>query len=63
MTHHFVMVQNCPVPVRLAPFLRTILAESGAVLNSAYRGEDVAALLHSVGKHTQKELWLGWENR
>lgn len=60
MTGDFVLVQGCPVPRKLAPVLRLILAESHSHLNSCYRGDDAKALLHSVGKHTQRELYDGF---
>lgn len=59
----FVIVQGCPVPKKLAPFLRKVLAESGAQLQSCYRGDDARALLHKCGKHSQKELYSGWCRR
>lgn len=56
----YVEVQACPVPAKLAPFLRKLLAESGAHLQSCYRGADAQALLHRYGKHSQTELYNGW---
>lgn len=59
----YVLVQGSPVPAKLAPFLRTILRESGARLQSVYRGHDAEALLHRVGKHSQTELYQCWLRR
>jgi hypothetical protein len=59
----YVVVQGCAVPRKLAPFLRVALKQSGARLQSCYRGADAAALLHALGKHTQEELWDGWQHR
>jgi len=59
----YVVVQGCPCPARLAPFLRTVLTESGATLQSCYRGADAEALLHKLGKHSQRELYLMWLHR
>ena len=56
----FTVVHGCVVPKKLAPVLRKILAESGSSLNSCFRGEEARALLHSLGKHTQSELYLGF---
>jgi hypothetical protein len=53
----YVVVQGCPVPRRLAPFLRKTLAESGAQLQSCYRGSDAEGLLRRLGKHSQKWLY------
>lgn len=59
----YVVVQRCPVPRPLAPVLTEILNASGAQLQSCYRGSDAAALLHTLGKHSQLELYQGWVNR
>lgn len=59
----FVVVQGSPVPAQLAPVLERILRDSGAQLQSAYRGPDAAALLHRLGKHTQQELFDCWRHR
>lgn len=56
----FVVVQGSVVPAQLAPMLREALKDSGAHLNSVYRGDEAAALLHKLGKHTQRELYQGW---
>jgi hypothetical protein len=56
----FVIVQGSPVPAQLAPVLERILRESGAQLQSAYRGPDATTLLHRLGKHTQTELYDGY---
>lgn len=57
----YVVVQNCPVPRQLAPFLKQLLKETNSTLNSCYRGEEAKALLHKLGKHTQKELYDGYK--
>jgi hypothetical protein len=60
----FVVIDNCPVPSRLADQVRTLKAEvPGATLNSCYRGQRAARLLHRLGKHTQAELYNGWVRR
>lgn len=56
----YAVVQGCPVPAQLAPFLRKLLAESGAHLQSCYRGTDAEALLHRLGKSSQADLYAGW---
>lgn len=56
----YVIVQDCPVPARLAPILRKILNESGARLQSCYRGTDAQDLLHAHHKRSQSELYHGW---
>lgn len=59
----YVLVQDCPVPKPLAPILRKLLAESGARLQSCYRGVDAESLLHRCGKRSQRELYSGWCRR
>jgi GH24 family phage-related lysozyme (muramidase) len=56
----YVVVQGCPVPRLLALALTTILKESGAHLQSCYRGADAEPLLHQLGKHSQAELYQAW---
>lgn len=59
----YVVVQGCPVPKKLAPFLRKVLAESGASLQSAYRGYDAEQLLQRLGKRSQRQLYLAYLHR
>jgi hypothetical protein len=51
------LVECCPVPTKLVPVLKQILAESGATLQSCYRAADSEKLLHRCGKHSQAELY------
>lgn len=55
----YAIVGGCVAPEQLAPFLRTLQADSGCSYESIYRGEDQAAvaLLHRLGKHTQAEIY------
>jgi len=41
----------------IAPYFALLVKEVGAEVNSLYRGEDAAAILHHYGKHTQAELY------
>lgn len=59
----YAVVQGCPVPAKLAPFLTQILRESGARLQSCYRGADAEALLHRLGKSSQLDLYRGFLQR
>ena len=52
----FRVIQGCPVPALIAPYVYILLQEIGGTLNSAYRGEDAKAILHAHGKHTQAEI-------
>lgn len=56
----YAIVHSCPVPEKFAPFLRRMLADSGAVLQSCYRGADAEALLRRCGKSSQADLWNAW---
>jgi hypothetical protein len=49
------IVGGCVAPARLAPFLRTLQAETGCIYASIYRGSDADPLLHRLGKHDQGE--------
>jgi GH24 family phage-related lysozyme (muramidase) len=53
----YVVIDGCPCPRPLYPILKKLKAETGCTYNSIYRGDDVAGLLHKVGKHTQRELY------
>lgn len=59
----YAVVHGCPVPAQLAPFLTQLLKESGATLQSCYRGTDAEALLHRLGKSSQADLYDGWTHR
>lgn len=59
----YAVVQDCPVPAPLAPILRRLLTDSGARLESCYRGPDAEPLLHRLGKHSQRELYWMWLHR
>ena len=56
----YVAVQSCPVPKELAAEVELLLRESGSGLNSCYRGADAEALLHKLGKKSQRELYDGF---
>lgn len=63
MAKQYEVIDNCVVPAKLAPVLRELKADTGAVLNSCYRGHDANALLKQLGKKSQKELYEGWVAR
>lgn len=52
----FSILQRCVVPDGVRGPLET-LAKAGVVFDTVYRGEDAKALLHSLGLHTQSELY------
>lgn len=55
----YVLIDSCPAPRELVDELQVLKKDLGGrqLFNSIYRGEDAAALLHSVGKHTQAEIY------
>jgi hypothetical protein len=52
----FRVIDGCPCPASIAPYVHIVLREAGQIASSIYRGEDAAALLHAHGKHTQAEV-------
>jgi hypothetical protein len=50
------VVDGCPCPASIAPYVHIVLRAAGHVAASIYRGEDAKALLHAHGKHTQAEI-------
>ena len=53
----FLVVQGNPCNPTLAPYIALLAKWSGgAEVNSIYRGQDAAAILHAHGKHTQAEI-------
>lgn len=52
----FRVIAGCPCNRWLAPYFELLRKKSGATINSIYRGEDAAAILHRHGKHTQAEI-------
>ena len=63
MLSPYVIVQGVPVPRKLARLMRRLLADSGARLQSCYRGDDARALLNRYGHSSQQQLWDGWVHR
>lgn len=53
----FRVIQGCPCNALLAPYVELLRRETGATINSIYRGQDAAAILHKHGKHTQAEIY------
>lgn len=52
----FAVVDGCPAPGSVAPYIYLVLRQSGQFASSIYRGEDAKALLHRLGKRTQAEI-------
>jgi hypothetical protein len=52
----FLIVDGCPCPASVAPYVYLVLRRAGQTASSIYRGEDAKALLHRHGKSTQAEI-------
>lgn len=52
----FRIIDGCPCPEDIAPYIYLVLHRAGQQAASIYRGEDAKALLHAHGKHTQAEI-------
>lgn len=57
MAHSFRVINGCPCPANIAPYMSIVLTDAKAHANSIYRGTDAAALLHKYGHSTQAELY------
>lgn len=57
MALRYAVIDGCPCPRPMYPLLKKLKKETGCTFNSIYRGDDVAAILHRHGKHTQRELF------
>jgi hypothetical protein len=53
----FRVIQGCPCNALLAPYIELLRRETGATVNSIYRGQDAAGILHKHGHHTQAEIY------
>jgi hypothetical protein len=54
----WLVIDGCPAPYDVAPYIYLILRRAGQSASSIYRGDDPAArpILHRHGKHTQREM-------
>jgi hypothetical protein len=52
----FALIDGCPVPASIAPYVFLVLRRAGQDAASIYRGQDAKALLHRHGKMTQAEI-------
>jgi hypothetical protein len=51
------VIQGSPFRAAIAPYYAILVKDTGATVNSGYRGVDAARILHKRGKHTQAELY------
>jgi hypothetical protein len=63
MRHEFRVVQGSPVPKNIAPYIALITDEAHAKVQSIYRGDDARSILNAHGKHSQRQLYDGWNKR
>lgn len=54
----FLVIDGCPCPRDVAPYIYLVLRRAGQRAESIYRGTDpeAVAILHRHGKHTQAEI-------
>ena len=52
----FRVIDGCPVPASIAPYVYLVLRGANMRATSIYRGEDAKAILHRHGKSTQAEV-------
>jgi hypothetical protein len=52
----FRIIDGCPCPESIAPYVYIVLREAKQAASSIYRGQDARALLHRHGKHDQAEI-------
>jgi hypothetical protein len=52
----FRVVDGCPAPASIAPYIHLVLRQAGQTASSIYRGSDADAILHAHGKHDQAEI-------
>lgn len=61
MPGKFVIYDGCVAPAALVPFLKKLKARTGCHYNSIYRGDGVDLLLNKLGKHSQRQLFDGFQ--
>lgn len=56
---NYLVLDGCPVPRDVAPYIYLILRRAGLTAASIYRGDsaEARAILNRHGKHTQRQLW------
>lgn len=53
----FCVIDGCPVPRSIAPYVWLVLRGAGQSASSIYRGEDAHRILHRYGRSTQAEIY------
>lgn len=62
MTHHFRVIDGCPCPEQIAPFIALVTIVQGFAVNSVYRGQDAEKILNARGHQSQTQLYEGYIN-
>lgn len=57
MSHEFRIIQGCPCPKNIAPYIELVTQRAHAQVESIYRGDDARALLNKYGHHSQQQLY------
>jgi hypothetical protein len=52
----FLVVDGCPAPYSVAPYIYVVTRAAKQTASSIYRGSDAAGILHRHGKRTQAEI-------
>jgi hypothetical protein len=52
----YLIIDGCPAPYIVAPYIKMVLDGARQAANSIYRGSDAKKLLHHFGKRTQAEI-------
>lgn len=52
----FRVIDGCPAPASIAPYVYLVLREANMRAESIYRGSDAKKILHRHHKHTQAEI-------
>lgn len=52
----FLVIDGCPCPRSIAPYVYLVLRQAGQSASSIYRGADADSILHVHGKHDQAEI-------
>lgn len=63
MAHEFRVINGCPCPKNIAPYIAIVLSDARASANSIYRGSDAEKILNAHGHSSQAQLFAGWEAR
>lgn len=58
--HEFRVIQGCPCPKNVAPYIAIVVNDAKATVNSIYRGTDAQKILNAHGHSTQAQLYAAF---